>query len=137
MNQPAFRRAIACALSLHLMLAACGSEPGDGMKAAPDEPVIEARALPGDNRHVIIIPTGTGREAVTARARELCGDGDFCQVFGWTDPLLAPATFPMTDPELEAMVFRYAHNRNFGYQEQAFDCAQFGRVEGEECLTAQ
>ncbi len=82
-----------------------------------------ALALPAEARTVDI----------EAAAKAQCSRLPVCGVYGWTDPAQLPGAWPMLDRELAALSFRYALNRNTGYEQIDWFCGSPGAKPG--CTT--
>lgn len=72
------------------------------------------------------ITAGTQAIDVEAAARQQCQNLAFCQVYGWQDARQLPGAWPMLDREVAALSFRYALNRNSGYEDLSWYCGSVG-----------
>lgn len=85
----------------------------------PPEPVAhfsQSDELSAD-AFAVVFDSASPRPAIEAEARSLCGERQWCKVFGWTDAGSAARALPMTDRELEAQVFALTINRASGMDE--------------------
>lgn len=119
-------------LAAALMLAGCNAQQEQNKGASTTAPTF--RAIAGEDVFAMIIPGGATADQLPAMAREQCGQREFCQVHGWLSESDAARAMPMTDREVSAQAFQYAHNRSTGYEHRAWDCGRWPRQNKDECL---
>jgi hypothetical protein len=88
----------------------------DAMNPIGGQGQIFAFAIPADAQPI----------DVEAAARQHCRDLAFCQVYGWQNASQLPGAWPMLDREYAALSFRYALNRNSGYEDLTWFCGSVG-----------
>lgn len=78
----------------------------------------------------VYIPRTTNASTVEAAAKARCAGLAFCQVYAWHDATELPGAWPMLDREVAALSFRYALNRNTGFEETSWYCGSVGAKPG-------
>lgn len=103
-----------------------------GESTAPRESEVEdlQKAMkpmdPAGQTFAMTIPKDARPAEVEAAAKASCTSLAFCQVYGWHDPAQVATAWPMLDREVAALSFRYALNRNTGYESTDWYCDSIG-----------
>lgn len=84
------------------------------------------KSVAGDANFAFVIPTKVNAPTIEVAAKVACEGKPICSVFGWTDAAQLPSAWPMLDREVAAMSFRYAVNRNSGYESTEWFCGSTG-----------
>lgn len=107
----------------------------DAASAAKEAKIITARKDQG-NRDVILVEL-EGRaspEAFLTTALRLCGDRDYCKLFGWTNPQLKPQSEAMSDLQRAGMSFSYLRDDVAGFEKALWNCAEYKRDDTRLCM---
>lgn len=112
-------------------LSACGSTPPDTEQQA--EPELETKAI-GNGFFAANAPETISPEKWPAMAKAKCGALPFCQVYIWPAGTPLPGAMPFTDPEVAGIRYRYAVNRETGYEASLWDCQTFPQPDTSACL---
>jgi hypothetical protein len=112
-------------------LSACESqEPVQSEKAAP---TLEAKEISA-SIFAANAPDGVSPDKWPSMAKARCGAAAFCQVYIWEAGTSLPGAMPFTGPEVAGIRYRYAINRNTGYEESLWDCKTMPQPDPITCL---
>lgn len=129
-------RIFAATTGVAFLLMGCEA-PAEQSEAALAEPqtgsIPEFQTIAGADIFAMIIPANATADDLAMAARDQCGQREFCQVHGWVNEADAAKALPMTDREVSALSFQYAHNRNTGFENRLWDCERWPR-DADECL---
>lgn len=87
----------------------------------------------GSEAYSVIIKPESDYVMTNAAARGLCRGKTFCQVFGFRDATAKPSAMPMTDREVEALIYTYTLNRSSGADDSVADCSFFPTAPKDRC----
>lgn len=99
--------------------------------------ILASETIPGTTFpvHTLVVEAGVGAGDLTAKARDLCGAAQFCDVRAWTDPASVGRGWPLTEREIAAVKYSYAINRATGAETEIWDCAAFPSAPADRCST--
>lgn len=107
----------------------------DAASAAKEAQIITARKNNGSRDTILVELDGRASPQVfLTTALRLCGDRDYCKVFGWTNPQLKPQSETMSDMQRMGMSFSYLRDDVAGFEKALWNCAEFKRDDTRLCM---
>jgi spore germination cell wall hydrolase CwlJ-like protein len=118
-----------------LPIDAAALQDEDAMSAAKEAQIVTSRKQQASRDTILVeLDTKASPEAYLIMALRLCGERDYCKLFGWTNPTLKPSSEAMSDLQRAAMSFSYLRDDKANFEKPLWNCTEFKRDDPRQCM---
>lgn len=89
---------------------------------------------PAGDAFIVVLDRKVSANQFPALALAACGQKEFCKFMGWTDAGKAPKGFPVSPEQHRALSFSYLRNRSIEFEKMLWNCREFKRADGSQCM---
>lgn len=107
----------------------------DAVSAAKTAQIISSRSQQAARDTILVeLDPRAAPETYLIMALRLCGERDYCKLFGWTNPHLKAKSEAMTDLQRAAMSFSYLRDDKANFEKPLWNCGEFKRDDNRQCM---